>query len=113
MNENKRPISILILACLFLALGTIGFIRHFREFSQPDGIGIAITEIVAILAGAFMLQGKNWARWLALAWMAFHIILSAFGALRDLAVHTLIFAGLAWLLFRSDARRYFRGAEVP
>lgn len=112
MNETRRPISVLVIACLYLAVGCIGFVFHFRELRHPDGVSIELTEGLAILAGVFMLRGKNWARWLALAWMAFHVILSAFGAFRELAMHTIIFAGIAWLLFRADARRYFRGAEV-
>ena len=39
-----------------------------------------------------MLRRQNWARWLALAWMAFHVILSAFPPFKGLVVHVLIFA---------------------
>lgn len=113
MNATRRPISVLVIACLYLAVGCIGFVFHFRELRHPDGIWIALTEILAIIAGAFMLLGKNWARWLALAWMAFHVVLSAFGAFRELAVHSIIFVAIAWLLFRTDARDYFRSAPTP
>lgn len=83
---------------------------HFQELRQPDGVWIEITEALAILAGAFMLRGRNWARWLALAWMAFHVAIS-FGAVREFAIHCVIFAGIAWLLFRADARQYFHRSE--
>jgi hypothetical protein len=112
MNFGKRPVSILVLACVYLAVGSIGFVFHFRDLRQPDGLGIEVTELLAILAGAFMLRGRNWARWLALAWMAFHVALSAFGVLRELAIHTLILVVIAWILFRPEARRYFHGVEV-
>lgn len=113
MNATRRPISVLVVACLFLAVGCIGFVFHFRELGHPDGIWVELTEMLAIIAGTFMLLGKNWARWLALAWMAFHVVLSAFGAFRGLAVHSIIFAAIAWLLFRTDARDYFRSAPAP
>ena len=112
MNSSKRPVSILIIACVYLAVGSIGFAFHFREFLQPDGVWIELTEFLAILCGAFMLRGQNWARWLALAWIAFHAILSALHTFHEFAMHTLFFAVIAWLLFRPEARRYFRGAEV-
>jgi xanthosine utilization system XapX-like protein len=113
MIETTRPVSILILACVYLAVGSIGFVYHFSQLRQPEGVWIALTELLAILCGAFMLRGQNWARWLALAWIAFHVILSAFRALPELAMHTLLFAVIAWFLFRPEARRYFRSAKAP
>ncbi len=53
----------------------------------------------------------NWARWLALAWIAYHVILSAFHTLSQLAIHCLLCAILANFLFRPTATRYFRGAR--
>jgi hypothetical protein len=112
MNSNKRPVSILILACLYLAVGSIGFVYHFHQLRQPDGVWIELTELLAILAGAFMLRGQDWARWLALAWIAFHVMLSAFRPFRELAVHTLLCAVIAWFLFGPQGRRYFRSTKA-
>lgn len=111
MNPVRRPVPVLVVACLFLAVGIIGTVYHIRDLRQPDGISIILTELVAILAGAFMLRGSNWARWLALAWMAFHVGLSIFADRRELAVHALIFAGITWLLFLPESRQYFKGAR--
>ncbi len=55
-----------------------------------------------------MLRRQNWARWLALAWMAFHVIVSFFDRFRGLAVHCILFAVIAWFLLRPQAARYFR-----
>ena len=109
MNSSKRPVSVLVLACLYLAVGVAGFVGHFGDLRQPDGVWIELTEFLAIVAGAFMLRAQNWARWLALAWMAFHVVLS-FRVLPQLAVHALMLALIGWLLFRPEASRYFRGA---
>ena len=57
-----------------------------------------------------MLRGHNWARWLALAWIVYHVILSAFHMLSELAIHILFCAILAYFLFRPTATRYFRAA---
>ena len=109
MSAHARPVSILILSCLYIAVGVIGFVAHFPEIIalHREGAWVAPTEFLAILAGAFMLLGRNWARWLALAWMAFHVAIS-FPAWPQVAIHSLLLAAIVWILFRPNARRYFR-----
>jgi hypothetical protein len=109
MNGNKRPISVTILACVYLAVGALGFAAHFRELlaRYPDAVPIELTELAAIVCGAFLLRGHNWARWLAMAWIAFHVVLSAFHQIPELIIHTLFCAAIAWILFRPEAARYF------
>lgn len=117
MNANKRPLSVTILACVYIGVGTIGLVYHFTEFLaaktfQYDIFLIEAVEIIAIVGGAFMLRGQNWARWVAVGWIAFHVIVSAFHPFREFAIHLLFCAVIAWLLFRPEAARYFRGAQV-
>jgi hypothetical protein len=66
---------------------------------QHESIWIEPTELLALIAGAFMFRAQNWARWLALVWMA-----SSSSGRQPLAI---ILALIAWVLFRPDARRYF------
>ncbi len=115
MDIKKRPLAVIAVACMYLVVGSIGAVYHFNEaLAHPhvglwDDIWVELTEALAIVAGAWMLQGRNWARWLALAWMAFHVILSAFGPVRELAIHTVICALIAWILFLPVSRQYFCG----
>ena len=48
----------------------------FAIFSENgfhrDDLLIEIIRVAAIVGGAFMLRGHNWARWLVLAWIGFH-----------------------------------------
>ena len=110
----RRPLSVTILACLYLAVGVVGFYGHFGELRalQRDGILAELTELLAIVSGAFMLRGQNWARWLALVWIAFHVVLSAFRALPEFGIHCLFLGIIGWLLLRRPAAQYFRGAKV-
>lgn len=113
MNRNKRPLSVTILGCLYIAVGVIGFLSHLTEFRarnafQSDVVWIELTELLAFIFGVFILRGHNWARRAALAWMAFHVILSAFHAIPEFAIHCFFCAVIAWLLFRPPAARYFR-----
>ena len=106
----KRPLSILVLSCMYIAVGTLGFIYHFPRpltFDYED-LWIEGTELLAFVAGVFMLRGHNWARWLALVWIAFHVAIS-FPVLRQIAIHSLFLAVIAWLLFQSRAGQYFAG----
>ena len=111
MKASQRPISVTIIACLYLAVGTVAFIYHFRELLslQRDSISMELTEFLAMVSGAFMLRGHNWARWLALAWIIFHVILSIVDSGHGLVVHSVLCVAIAWILFRPEASRYFRG----
>jgi hypothetical protein len=115
MNEIKRPISIPILACVYILVGVAGFVFHFHELlaAHREALLIEATELLAIVAGAFLLRGQNWARWLALAWIAFHVVISAFHPVQELLMHSLFCVVIAWLLFRPAATRYFRRQNWP
>src|SRR5206468_3983960 len=78
---HKRPITVAIIGYLFIAVGSIGLIYHTVEERHPfDGelIWIVLLRLLAIVGGAFLLRGRNWARWLLIAWMGYHVALSVF-----------------------------------
>lgn len=111
---NKRPRAVTVIGCLYILVGAVGFVFRLRDLmANPafgyDGVLIELTELLALIFGVFLLRGQNWARWGVLAWMAFHVLLSTFHALREFLVHASIFAVMAWFLFRPAAARYFRG----
>ena len=87
---------------------TNSYRKHFPALMahQDDSSLIELTELLAIVSGVFMLRGQNWARWLALVWMAFHVAIS-FPVYRQMATHLAMFVGISWVLFMPDTRRYF------
>lgn len=108
----KRPLSVTILGWVYIAVGLIGFGYHLTGFVfRTEDVAIESVRLLATIAGAFLLRGHDWARWLALAWILFHVILSAFHALGEFAVHCLFCGAIAWVLFRPAAARYFRRSE--
>lgn len=113
MNTRKGPVAVLIIACVYIAVGVLGFGYHFRELLtlQKDSVWIEGTELVALVCGVFLLRGQNWARWLAAAWAALHVIVSTLNAFHGIVVHGILFVVISWLLFRPEAGRYFRGAQ--
>jgi hypothetical protein len=114
---KKRPRSITIISWLFVAAGAIGLAYHATEFKadgpfQYDVVWVCLVRVVAILSGVFMLRGRNWARWLLLAWIGYHVILSAFHTLSELFWHSLLLAVVAYFLLRREASAYFHGARL-
>jgi hypothetical protein len=109
MSTNKRPLPVIIIALLYLAVGIIGFVYHFRSLPawQQDSVWVETTELLAAVIGVFLLRGHNWARWLAVAWMAFHVVLSAFDSYAQAAVHLAFLALITWALFAPLSARYF------
>ncbi len=114
---NKRPLSVTVLAWVYIAVGAIGFVYHLPDLHanhalQFDGVWIELVRLLAVLAGAFMLRGHNWGRWLALAWIAFHVIVGALHSFQQFGIHCLFCAVIAFFLFRPEATRYFRRVRI-
>jgi hypothetical protein len=111
MGRKRIPVPVILIACLYLAVGIGGFVAHFSERHEPDWIWVEVTESLAIICGVFLLRAHNWARWLACAWMAFHVVIS-FGELSKLAIHSLFLVLIVWCLFRGDAGRFFQNTRT-
>jgi uncharacterized membrane protein HdeD (DUF308 family) len=111
MGRKRIPVSVIMIACLYLAVGIGGFAAHFSDRRAPDWIWVEITEFLAVVCGVFLLRAQNWARWLAIAWMMFHVVIS-FGALRQFGIHCLFLVLIVWGLFRADASRFFHNAQT-
>ncbi len=110
---KKRPIAVTIIGCLLVVVGAAGFTYRFRELGPHNAlhggnIWILAVELVALVCGIFLLRRKNWARWLALAWIGFHVAFSFLNSWRQVTVHGAIFLLFAYFLFRPDAQAYFR-----
>ena len=81
---RKTIPSILVVGVLFLALGVLdvwrGVAPLFNSGGHPrlasDDILVLAIGVAALIGGTFALRGRNWARWLLAAWMAFHVAIS-------------------------------------
>ena len=105
----KRPLSVTILAWIYIAVGIVSFVYGFPLHGVHwDDILAESVRLSGLIAGLFMLRGENRARWLAIAWIAFHVVLSAFHSLRELAMHTAFGIVIAIFLFRPNAANYFK-----
>jgi hypothetical protein len=108
---NKRPIYVTVLGYVLIAAGAIGIAYHFTEFrttNPREYLLVLVVRITAIVCGVFMLRGKDWARWLAIAWIAFHLVISIFDTKKGTLVHAVVLVVFCVLLFLPAANRYFR-----
>ena len=113
---TKRPLSITVIAALFLFAGTIGLIYHARELMgvfNYQVVWVLLVRLLAVVGAVFLFRGHNWARWLLVAWMAFHVILSALHSVSQVVVHGLLMALITYFLFRRSTFEYFFGPNSP
>jgi len=113
----KRPWSVTIIGWVFVVTGVLGVGLHANEIRtqhpfQYDAAWALGVSVIAIVCGVYMLRRSDWARWLAVAWLAFHVGVSAFHSRRELTVHSVLLVVLAYFLFRPEARAYFRGGTT-
>ena len=114
---SKRPYEVTVIGILFILIGVAASAYHLHQLGLPQAfrganVWIFAVELVIIVTGVFILRGQNWARWLAVAWMAFHVAISFLNGLNQVAFHAVLLAIFAYFLFRPESSRYFRRHEA-
>ena len=114
---KERPLSITLISWLFIIFGSIALVSALLPLSGATSAQVVadfkqhwmvyLLRLASIVSGLFMLRGHNWARWLLVAWMAAHIVISALHSWMQLLIHALIFAVLLFFLFRPRASAFF------
>jgi hypothetical protein len=109
---TQRPHSVTAISGLFIAAGAVGLAYHATELNswQPfpyEAVWVCLVRLAAIVCGAFLLRGHNWARWGALVWLAWHVVLSVFHSLEGLVIHSLLLAVIGYFLFGTRAAAFF------
>ena len=111
-----RPVPVTVSGWLFLVAGLIGVAYHGKDFLkegpfQYDLVWVCLVRLLAVVGAVFVLDGRNWARWLLVFWMVYHVALSAFHSVSEVVIHTLLLALIAGILFSAKASAYFRGRK--
>ena len=114
---QQRPRSITLISWTFIIFGSISLLAGllpFGDVTLAQRIAelkghwmVHLVRILAVVGGVLMLYGRNWARWLLVVWMVFHLVVSALHSAMQLALHTVIFTVLLYFLFRRQASSYF------
>jgi hypothetical protein len=107
---KSRPLSITIISWIFIIFGSIALLSGVLPLADLKSHWyVHLSRILQIVAGVFMLYGRNWARWLLVAWIAFHIVVGALNGITSLVMHVVIFSVILFFVFRRDANVYFAG----
>jgi hypothetical protein len=109
----KNYVAVIVVAFLFVLVGIGAGIAQFPRLmaGYHEAIGMEITEAAAIVTGVCLLLRQGWARWLAVAWMAFHVAIS-FSDPGKVIVHAVLCGLIAWALFRPESRGWFRKEAI-
>jgi len=112
---RTRLRSVTVVGVIFIALGVLDIWRGVAPLfasvrMATDDVEVLAIGIAAIVGGAYVIRGRNWARWLLAVWMAFHVAISV-GQPKQLVAHTVIFGCIAYLLFRRAASASFTRME--
>jgi hypothetical protein len=102
---------------MFIVAGISGLVYHAGEFNaehpfESEVLLAFAVRLLAILGGILLLRGSNAARWGLVVWLGYHVILSVFHAPLELLMHALLFAAVAYFLFRPKASAYLWGAAT-
>ena len=112
--RRGRPWPVIAVAALFALAGVVGFVYHAMRLRDPGPVDrdlylVLFIRVLALVTGVLLVRGVAWARWMALAWMAYHVGLSALElSVQGVAVHFALMVVIGYLLFRADSANFFR-----
>jgi hypothetical protein len=113
MEMKKRPIPVVIVSIVFILTGCIGFIYHFNELFEPNYklyelIWVLLLRILAVVCGILLFLGIDWARWLAIAWLLYHVLLSSLHSTSEMITHIFLLIIFSVLLYLPASNGYFK-----
>jgi uncharacterized membrane protein HdeD (DUF308 family) len=108
----KRPFQVTFLGWLFILVGVLSTTYHLLKGSLDRWtLPIVLVGVIAVVAGVFLLRGANWARWLLLAWLAFHVVVSALNSFSEALPHVVLFFVVGYVLLGPPTSKYFEHAQ--
>jgi uncharacterized membrane protein HdeD (DUF308 family) len=112
LNSMKRPFQVTVLGWLFIVVGILSTAYHLWKGTLDRWtVPIMLVGIIAIVGGVFLLRGARWARWLLLAWLAFHVGVSALNSLSEALPHVVLLLVVGYVLLGPPTSKYFERAQ--
>lgn len=110
---KKCPLPVSIVAIALLIAGVVGFFYHLQDFADPDQklyvtVLVEILRIVAILSGILLFRGNSLGRWLSIAWVLLHVVISTFNSVNETLMHAVVLIIVCVLLFLPVSSGYFK-----
>src|SRR5438067_116289 len=108
---SKRPRSVTVVSWIFIVFGAIALLTSLLpKFGAEASIAefrsqhpfryslLYVGPILAVVCGAFMLRGFNWARWLLVVWFGYNVIGNVLHAPSRLLLPGLLFGVAVFFL---------------
>jgi len=113
---KSRPLPVLIVSILFIFAGLIGFSYHITDFFDPGEklyvtLTVELLRILAFVCGILLLRANNTGRWLSIAWILLHVLISAFNSTSEMISHFVLLIVVSILLFLPVSSTYFRNKK--
>jgi hypothetical protein len=113
---KNRPLPVIIVSVIFILAGGVGFIYHIKDFYNPgytssEIIWVLFLRILAIVCGLLLLFKISWARWLAIAWLAYHVAIGALNSTSEMIAHIVFLIFVSVLLFLPASSKYFQNKK--
>ena len=110
---SKRPYEVTVVSWILIVVGVVSIAANASALKPPqafDPANLAIlgVRLLGLLSAVFMLLRRQWALWLALAWIAFHAVVGFLNSMGQGIIHALIFGLIGIALLRPDVRAWFR-----
>ena len=70
-----------------------------------------LVGIIAVVAGVFLLRGAKWSRWVIVAWLAFHVVVSGLNSMWDAVPHVVLLLVIGYFLLGPPSSTYFQDAQ--
>ena|ERR1041385_4224256 len=107
---SDRPLILTLISLLFIIAGASGIYYHLNDLNNltADVAWVFAVRLMAIAGGVFVFLGYNWARWLLIMWMAYHVGLSFFHSGLEICIHLGFLAITFLALFNKQASVYFK-----
>ena len=120
------PLPVIIVSILFILAGCIGFAYHLKEIFEShnnlaETVWILFLRLLAVACGLLLLFRINWARFLTIVWLAYHVVISALNSTSEMIAHIAFLVLVSVLLFLPVSSAYFhikkqvikKGSEMP
>ena len=108
-NLQNRPYQVTVLGWLLIVVGVVSTAVHLWKGTLDRWVPlIVLVGVLAIVAGAYLLRGANWARWLTLVWLAFHVVVSALNSLGEALPHLVLLVVIGYVLLGPATSKYFQ-----
>jgi uncharacterized membrane protein len=119
---SNRPRSITIIGWVFLVFGILSLVVGLLPTSHISAAQrlveikshwyVHVSRITGAIAGLFMLYGFNWARWLLVLWLAFHVFVGLLHSSVQMLTHSLLMVIVVYFIFRPRATAFFQSEDA-